>query len=172
MPDDETQHPLSSAQAVIRQVSTSEEYECARLLFQEYASAIEVDLCFQGFSDELTVLNQMYAPPDGCLCVAYVGAKPAGCAALRKFDADVGELKRMYVRPEFRGCGIGKALATTILRTAQNIGYSIVRLDTLESMSEARRIYELLGFHPCPAYYTNPLPGVIYMEKELTGGAE
>jgi putative acetyltransferase len=169
MPENPSPTRTSTATIAIRQASTPEQYEFARTLFQEYAAAIKIDLCFQGFSQELAVLERMYGPPDGYLLIASVDEKPAGCVALRKIDDGVGELKRMYVRPEFRGLGIGNALATTLLNKARDIGYRVIRLDTVASMTAARAIYAQMGFTPCNAYYSNPLPDVIYMEKVLDG---
>jgi putative acetyltransferase len=167
MPDDAAHPSTPAIQTIIRQASSPEQYDDAKRLFQEYASALHIDLCFQGFSHELTVLNTMYGPPDGCLLIAYVSEQPAGCVALRKIGDGVGELKRMYVKREFQQRGIGNALATTLLAKAGELRYRTVRLDTLVSMSQARSIYQRLGFRPCGAYYVNPLPDVIYMEKIL-----
>jgi putative acetyltransferase len=171
MTDSAPLSPSHSAPVVIRQASTAEEFAAARDLFQEYAASLRISLCFQGFGHELTVLDSMYAPPEGCLLIAYVSEKPAGCGALRRMTEHVGELKRMYVRPEYRGCGIGRRMATALLAQARALHYSTVRLDTLASMSEARALYHSLGFRPCRAYYSNPLPDVIYMERPLDEGS-
>jgi GNAT superfamily N-acetyltransferase len=139
--------------------------DVARDLFREYQRAIQVDLCFQGFERELAELPGSYAPPAGRLVVALVDGTAAGCGALRPLDAGVAELKRMWVRPAFRGRGLGRSIAEVLLRAADDVGYRAVRLDTLGSMKEARSLYADLGFREIPAYYDNPLPGVIYMER-------
>lgn len=139
--------------------------DVARELFREYQAAIQVDLCFQGFERELAELPGAYAPPSGRLIVALVDGVVAGCGALRPLDPGVAELKRMWVRPVFRGRGLGRAIAEVLLRAADELGYRAVRLDTLGSMKEAQALYADLGFRKIPAYYANPLPGVIYMER-------
>jgi putative acetyltransferase len=139
--------------------------DVARDLFREYQVAIGVDLCFQGFERELASLPGAYAPPAGRLMVALVDGAPAGCGALRPLAAGVAELKRMWVRPTFRGKGLGRSIAEALLQAADGQGYRAARLDTLESMKEARALYASLGFREIPPYYENPLPGVIYMER-------
>lgn len=147
--------------------------DVARELFREYQAAIQVDLCFQGFERELAELPGAYAPPAGRLVVALVDGVVAGCGALRPLEPGVAELKRMWVRPAFRGRGLGRAIAEVLLRAADDLSYRAVRLDTLASMKAAQALYVDLGFREIPAYYANPLPGVIYMERAGTpqGGA-
>jgi len=139
--------------------------DAARELFREYQAAIGVDLSFQGFERELALLPGDYAPPAGRLLVARVDGPIAGCGALRPIGQGVAELKRMWVRPAFRGLGLGRSIAEVLLRAADDIGYEAVRLDTLAPMKEAQALYVTLGFREIPAYYDNPLPGVIYMER-------
>jgi ribosomal protein S18 acetylase RimI-like enzyme len=138
--------------------------EIVRTLFKEYAASIGIDLCFQGFADELANLPGSYAPPRGRLMIASVDDAVAGCVALRPCEDGVCELKRMYVRPAFRGQGVGKRLAETIIAEARQIGYRCMRLDTLPSMTAATRLYESLGFVRRTAYYDTPLPETIFME--------
>ena len=138
-----------------------------RLLFEEYAAWLDVDLCFQGFAEEVAGLPGKYAPPDGRLYLARADGRPAGCIALRRFDDETGEVKRLYVRPAYRGLGLGYELAARVLRDAKEIGYRRLVLDTLPRMEAARKLYERLGFRPVPAYYGNPLGGVVYMELVL-----
>ena len=141
--------------------------DTVRALFREYADWLGVDLCFQGFDEELATLPGKYARPDGRLLLAVDGARAAGCIGLRRFDATTGEVKRLYVRPAARGHGLGGALALQVIEAAREIGYRRLVLDTLEPMAEARSLYRSRGFREIPAYYANPLPGVIYMELRL-----
>ena len=139
----------------------------ARSLFTEYQRAIGVDLCFQAFEEELRTLPGAYARPRGRLLLAMEGEEPAGCGALRPIAPGIAELKRMWVRPAFRGRGLGRAIAEALLAAAREEGYRTVRLDTLDWMREARALYRSLGFRDIAPYYDNPLPGVVYMELAL-----
>jgi GNAT superfamily N-acetyltransferase len=139
----------------------------ARALFEEYARWLAVDLCFQGFAAELASLPGAYAPPRGRLLLAGPPERAQGCIALRPIDAVTGEVKRLYVRPEARGSRLGRRLATALIDQARGIGYRELKLDTLAHMTEARSLYESLGFSQCAPYYRNPLPGVIYMSLVL-----
>src|SRR5215469_7795179 len=135
-----------SAQPVrIEPARTPSEFALARGLFEEYAARLGVDLCFQGFGAELTTLDKMYAPPSGCLLLAWLGEAAVGCAGVRKLSGARCEMKRLYVRDEFRGLGIGRKLALQLLAQARELGYTRMVLDTLEGMSEARRLYASLG---------------------------
>jgi putative acetyltransferase len=138
-----------------------------RLLFREYEKAIGVDLCFQNFEKELVELPGQYAPPDGCLILVRVENQIAGCAALRCFEANVCEMKRLYLRPQFRKLGLGRQMAMMILDEAIKRGYKKMRLDTLPSMTEAIALYKSMGFEQIDSYRYNPLEGAIYMEKQL-----
>ena len=125
-------------------------------LFREYAQTLPITLDFQGFEDELKTLPGKYSRPTGCLLVAIVHGEVVGCVGLRRFDATRGELKRLYVRPEFRHQGIAQALTHAILQEAKRMGYDEVVLDTLRSMTTAIRFYTAMGFHEIEAYYPNP----------------
>jgi len=142
--------------------------ETARTLFQEYADAIGVDLCFQGFSDELKTLPGKYASPRGGLFIALIDGEPAGCVALRPIDPEgTAELKRLYVRPAGRGHGVGRTLVQKAVERAREAGYRAVRLDTLATMKDAQRLYVAQGFREIPAYTINPIHGAVYMELAL-----
>jgi ribosomal protein S18 acetylase RimI-like enzyme len=138
-----------------------------RQLFLEYADSIETDLCFQGFQQELATLPGKYVPPEGGLWLAMGGDQPVGCVALRKLEEGIGELKRLYVRPAFRGSGLGRRLTEIVLVAARNCGYGLVRLDTLASMKAAIALYESLGFRRIGPYCYNPEESAVYMEIVL-----
>jgi ribosomal protein S18 acetylase RimI-like enzyme len=139
-----------------------------RRLFEEYAASLSFDLCFQNFQQELDGLPGDYTPPDGGLWLATTEhGKAAGCVALRRLEPGVGEMKRLYVRPEHRGAGLGKRLALKVLREAAGIGYERIRLDTTPEMAGARRLYESLGFIRIAPYRANPIEGALYMEMEV-----
>jgi putative acetyltransferase len=152
---------------ILAQATTPAQLEAARTLFREYQAAIGVDLCFQGFEAELAALPGGYAPPAGRLLLAWDGDAPVGCGALRSIGSGVAELKRMWTRPAARGRGVARSVAGALLEAARAEGYRAVRLDTLTWMTAARALYASLGFRECPAYYPNPLTGVVYMELEL-----
>jgi ribosomal protein S18 acetylase RimI-like enzyme len=141
--------------------------DLARALFQEYADRLGLDLAFQGFEQELAGLPGKYAPPEGALLLARWNDQSAGCVALRRFEAGVGELKRLYVRPAFRGHGIGRALSDAAIEAARAAGYARVRLDTIGSMVEAVALYRSLGFQDIPPYRYNPDPQADFLELEL-----
>jgi GNAT superfamily N-acetyltransferase len=156
----------------IRQARTNDDFAQARALFEEYAAWLNVDLCFQGFAQELATLPGAYAPPRGRLLIAGSPQAAAGCIALRPIKGDdlsapVGEIKRLYVKPDARGTGLGLQLVETLLQEARAIGYRELKLDTLAHMTGARRLYERLGFAPCSPYYHNPIPGALYMTRIL-----
>ncbi len=138
-----------------------------RELFNEYAAALGVDLCFQGFGQELSGLPGAYCPPAGGLWLATVEGQPAGCAALRPLGEGVGEMKRLYVRPAFRGHHLGRLLAETTLARAREAGHRRVRLDTMPTMGAAIKLYRTLGFREIEPYRHNPVPGALFMELEL-----
>ncbi|MDT8990623.1 GNAT family N-acetyltransferase [Curvibacter sp. APW13] len=142
-----------------------------RSLFVEYAASLDVDLCFQRFAEELDGLPGHYAPPRGALVLAKVHGDGAGCCALRPLDssdyANACEMKRLYVRPGYRGTGVGRLLAESIVDQARLLGYDHILLDTLSDMEAARALYEDLGFEEIPPYYYNPIAGAHYLKADL-----
>ena len=140
----------------------------SRRLFEEYAAGIGVDLCFQNFDEELAGLPGKYAPPSGRLILAQDGGGGfAGCVALRALEEGICEMKRLYVRPEFRGQGIGRSLAMEVIAQGRRIGYGAMRLDTLASMKAAITLYETLGFRRVEAYCHNAEREAVFMELDL-----
>jgi len=140
----------------------------ARTLFKEYATGLAIDLCFQNFEKELAGLPGEYAPPHGRLLLARAEKGIAGCVAMRKIGPDTCEIKRLFVRPEFRGQGLGRQLAETMIRKARQLGYERMRLDTLPPrMSGAIALYRSLGFTEIEPYYDHPVPGALFMQLEL-----
>lgn len=155
------------SETAIRRAVSAEEVETARTLFREYEKDIGISLCFQNFTEEVATLPGAYAPPDGRLLLAFVGSDVAGCVALRKIGEGVAEMKRLYVRPAYRGTGLGRKLAEAVLDEATAIGYRALRLDTLATMKEAQALYLSMGFTDIPAYNQHPVEGTRFMEKRL-----
>jgi len=139
-----------------------------RELFLEYAKSLGFSLCFQGFDEELAKLPGDYAAPEGRLFLAEYDGQVAGCAALHKSEPQVGEMKRLYLRPAFRGKGLGRVLAEKIIAEARAIGYCKLRLDTVEpAMKDAVAMYRRMGFREVAPYRANPMAGTLYMELDL-----
>jgi ribosomal protein S18 acetylase RimI-like enzyme len=141
--------------------------EEVRQLFLEYANSLEFSLCFQDFETELIELPGKYSLPYGNLILALVNGKAAGCIALRKISDEICEMKRLYVRENYRGLGIGRALVNLIIEEAKQLNYAFIRLDTLPTMKEAQNLYRILGFREIEAYVNNPIEGTKYMELKL-----
>lgn len=142
-----------------------------RELFLEYAASLGFSLCFQSFDEELASLPGKYAPPRGRLLLLHCDGRLAGCVALRPLENRICEMKRLYVRPEFRGRGLGKALVDRVLAEARSIGYGRIRLDTVEPvMGAAVAMYRSLGFYEIPPYGPHPVPGTLWLELDLRAG--
>jgi putative acetyltransferase len=146
---------------------TADDFEIGKQLFEEYAHSLNVDLSFQNFSAELDTIDKQYHGPAGGLLLAFCGEEPAGCAGVRRLEEGVAELKRMYVRDEYRGQKIGVRLLQGAIDLAKGLGYRKLRLDTLKDMTKAQELYRSFGFYEITSYRWNPLEGAIYMEKEL-----
>ncbi len=172
--DDELSHPsaisaLSAVQSFsIFQAQSAAHVAQARELFVEYAQSLGFSLCFQNFDEELAGLPGDYSPPEGRLLLAEYRSQPAGCVALRPKESGFCEMKRLYLRPQFRGKGLGRILADRIITEARQIGYTRMRLDTVEPvMKDAVAMYHRLGFKEIAPYCENPMAGTLYMELEL-----
>lgn len=160
---------MGEGKKVLKIVSAdSDEYlEHIRELFKEYTASLGFDLSFQNFDKEFAELPGKYAALDGRLLLAIFDEKIAGCVALRKYERDICEMKRLYVRPEFRRKGISTALSIEVINAAREIGYSAIRLDTVPWMKEAIALYHSIGFKDIAPYRYNPIPGTVYMELKL-----
>ena len=166
-------YPVSSVSPVVKtltftQAESPTQIAQARELFREYAQSLGFSLCFQNFDEELASLPGCYAPPHGCLLLVEYEGQLAACVALHKLDSTICEMKRLYLRPQFRGKGLGRTLAERIIAEARQIGYRHMRLDTVEPiMKDAVAMYRKLGFKEIDPYCSNPIAGALYMELEL-----
>ena len=152
---------------LIKQALTERQNKQIKKLFKEYANYLGIDLSFQNFEEELKTLPGDYSTPDGCILLAYYENKLVGCVALRKFQEKVCEMKRLYIRPNFRRKKIGKALSIAIINKAKEIGYKSMRLDTLPFMKEAISLYLTLGFKEIAPYRYNPFENAKFYELKL-----
>ena len=153
--------------AIISEARSATEIAQARTLFQEYAAETKLSLCFQNFAEELASLPGCYSAPEGRLLLAQCNGRVAGCAGLRLLEPGICEMKRLYVRPEFRGMKIGRALVEALIEAATAQGYRRMRLDTLPHLIPALELYRALGFREI-APYRNPNEGVLYLELNLS----
>jgi len=170
---DAKNYPVTSVPSALRlltltQAESLTQIEQARELFLEYAQSLGFSLCFQNFDEELAGLPGDYAPPEGRLLLGEYASELAACVALHKLDSEICEMKRLYLRPSFRGKGLGRALAGRIITEARQIGYRRMRLDTVEPvMKDAVAMYRKLGFNQIEPYRSNPMTGAMYMELQL-----
>jgi ribosomal protein S18 acetylase RimI-like enzyme len=153
----------------IRDVDRRADIAEIRVLFEEYARSLSIDLGFQGFNEELAGLPGVYSRPTGCLLLATAAGRSVGCVAVRRLDADRCEMKRLYVRPEARGEGVGRSLAEAAVAFGRAAGYHAMLLDTLPTMAAALALYRELGFRDVPPYRHNPVPGALFMELTFGG---
>lgn len=154
----------------VQNAESAEFIPIVRELFLEYSESVGAGFCFQGFSEELAQLPGEYARPWGRLFLAFDDkddSQVAGCGAVRRIDADTCEMKRFYVRPAFRGKGLGRELVHALIGAAREIGYARMRLDTLPLMTTAIALYRALGFREIPPYWANPVPGAVFFERDL-----
>ena len=159
---------MGNPRLTLRQAESPAQIAQARELFLEYADSLGFSLCFQRFDQELAALPGEYAPPDGRLLIAEYRGQLAGCVALHKLEPEICEMKRLYLRPQLRGRGVGRAIAETVIAEARLIGYRKMRLDTVEPvMPNAVAMYRRLGFVEIEPYRANPIEGALYMELEL-----
>lgn len=152
---------------LFKTAGTVKEFADAKDLFNEYAASLSIDLCFQNFANELATIDKLYNKPGGALLLAYRNDVAVGCAGIRGFKNDAAELKRMYVKPDFRKHKIGFRLLELAIVIARNLNYRKIRLDTLPAMAEAQNLYRSFGFYETESYRHNPANGTIYMEKIL-----
>ena len=154
-----------------RHVESGPDIDDVRALFQEYGRSLNFSLCFQNFDQELRELPGDYALPKGRLVLCCFDGKPAGCIAMKPLEPRICEMKRLYVRQEFRGHQLGRKLSLHLIGEASRVGYALMRLDTVVgAMDHAITLYRSLGFREIPAYYPNPIPGALYMELEIQRG--
>jgi putative acetyltransferase len=139
-----------------------------KALFLEYAQSLDFSLCFQGFDQEMATFPAKYSPPKGGLLLAKVNGAPAGAVGVWQQAPGVCEMKRLYLKPQFRGLDLGRRLAAGIVEEGRRLGYRAIRLDTLKTMVAARALYATMGFVEVPPYYDNPIDGAVYMELPLS----
>lgn len=153
---------------LLKEITSKQEFEVGIALFQEYAADLGIDLSFQNFEQELLEIAEQYSRPNGTLIIAYdVDKQPLGCVGIRRLVHGICELKRMYLKEEARGRGLGKQLLSKAIAIAKEMGYNTMRLDTLQTMEAAMGLYKKMGFYEIEAYRFNPLEKAIYFEIQL-----
>jgi putative acetyltransferase len=155
--------------ARITPVRTASEQELAREMWREYARVVDDPAFFPAFERDLATIAMTYGPPGGTFLLAWEGNELVGCGALRRLDDEAGELRRVYVRPPFRGRGLARTISTALMGEARRLGYALVRLDIPPNMAEAKRLYASLGFRPIPPYAGQP-QGALCMEARVRAG--
>lgn len=152
----------------LKLIKDGPELDAIRELFREYQRSLNVSLCFQGFEEEVKSLPGEYAPPDGRLILCMADGRPAGCIALKRLDSTMCEMKRLFVRPEFRQRHLGRTMSEHLIEEARNMGYLAMRLDTIRGLLDiAISLYHSLGFHEIAPYYHNPIANAVYLELDL-----
>ena len=151
----------------IQIAENSADFATGKRLFLEYAQSLDFNLCFQNFEQELADIQEQYGIPNGCLLLVKNDGETVGCAGVRRWQSDIAELKRMYLKPQTRGLGLGKKMLEAALENARQLGYRSIRLDTLPTMETAIALYREFGFADIPPYRDNPFEGTIYLEKTL-----
>jgi GNAT superfamily N-acetyltransferase len=149
--------------------TTPEELSQGRELWREYARVVDDPAWFPGFESELAELGTTYGPPGGTFLLAWEGSDLAACGALRRLDSDTAEVRRVYVRPKFRGRGLARTISMALMGEARRLGYAVVRLDVPPKLAEGIKLYQSLGFSPIPAYAAQP-PGAVCMEARVRSG--
>lgn len=153
----------------IRKAETAGDFEQGRILFREYANSLPFDLAYQHFEEELHSIAQQYNWPEGVLLLCSTGAATiTGCVGVRRFSEGIAELKRLYVKPDYRSLKLGKGLLEAAIDSARQLGYRFVRLDTVPGQHKAQDLYQLLGFYEIAPYRHSPVEGTMYLEKTLT----
>lgn len=155
----------------IKIAGTEQDFEQGKILFEEYAGSLDFDLGYQDFKKELNTMAQQYKEPDGALLLCFIdNENAAGCAGVRKFSEGIAELKRLYVKPDYRSLKIGKQLLESAIDTAKQLNYKFIRLDTVPGQTKAQQLYHYLGFYEIEPYRYSPIEGTIYFEKRLGKG--
>lgn len=162
---------MTVERATLAPPASADDWAIAKRLVEEYASSLGFDLGFQGFAHEIESLPAEYGPPGGAFVLASIGGDVVGCGGLRRFDDTSCEMKRLYVAPRHRGAGVGRAIVMALIDNARAIGYRVMLLDTLQSMTAAQALYASCGFTQAAAYRHNPLPGAMFWRKIISGTA-
>lgn len=157
----------NSTGLILKKAVSTQDFENGKHLFLQYIQSLDFELNFQDLDRELAEITIEYNDPSGVLLLVYDGNKAVACAGVRKIDATVAELKRMFVDPQYRGHQLGQLLLQQALTAAQKLGYRFIRLDTVPNMHAAIKLYKSVGFYEIEPYRFNPIPGAIFMEKEL-----
>jgi putative acetyltransferase len=154
----------------IDQPQDAAEIAAVKALFLEYAQSLGFSLCFQGFDEEMATFPAKYSPPKGGLLLAKVDGVAAGAVGVWQLAPGICEMKRLYLKPEFRGLDLGRRMAEAVVAEGRRLGYGAMRLDTLKTMEAARALYASMGFREVEPYYNNPIDGAVYMELPLSPG--